>query len=105
MIGTRLAHYEITAHLGSGGMGKVYQATDLKLGRSVALKFLPEAFVQDIERAARFEREARVLASLNHPHIAAIYDLAHFGDARFLVLELVEGETLADRLGRGPIQV
>jgi serine/threonine protein kinase len=105
MIGTKLAHYEITAHLGSGGMGKVYQATDLKLGRSVALKFLPEAFVQDIERAARFEREARVLASLNHPHIAAIYDLAHFGDARFLVLELVEGETLADRLGQGPVPV
>ena len=66
MIGTRLAHYEITAHLGSGGMGEVYQATDTKLGRSVAIKLLPEAFARDAERVARFEREARVLASLEH---------------------------------------
>src|SRR6266699_1187483 len=73
MIGTKLAHYEITSHLGSGGMGKVYQATDTKLGRNVAIKFLPEAFSQDSERVARFQREARVLASLNHPNIAAIY--------------------------------
>src|ERR1700676_4811599 len=67
MIGTKLAHYQITAHLGSGGMGDVYQATDSKLGRSVAIKLLPEAFTHDADRAARFEREARVLASLNHP--------------------------------------
>ena len=73
MIGTKLAHYEITSHLGSGGMGDVYQATDSKLGRSVAVKFLPEAFARDTDRVARFEREARVLASLNHPNIAAIY--------------------------------
>jgi serine/threonine protein kinase len=105
MIGTRLAHYEVTAHLGSGGMGDVYQATDLKLGRSVALKLLPEAFLRDAERTARFEREARVLASLNHPHIAAIHELVQFEQWRFLVLELVEGETLANRLTRGPIPV
>src|SRR5437870_3567546 len=72
MIGSKLAHYEITSHLGSGGMGDVYQATDSRLGRSVAIKFLPEAFSHDSERVARFEREARVLASLNHPHIAGI---------------------------------
>ena len=71
MIGTKLAHYEITAHLGSGGMGDVYQATDTKLGRSVAIKFLPEAFSHDTERGARFQREARMLASLNHSNIAA----------------------------------
>jgi Tol biopolymer transport system component len=105
MIGTRLAHYEVTAHLGSGGMGDVYQATDLKLGRSVALKLLPEAFLRDAERTARFEREARVLASLNHPHIAAIHELLQFEQWQFLVLELVEGETLANRLTRGPIPV
>ena len=70
MIGTKLAHYEITSHLGWGGMGDVYQATVSKLGRSVAIKFLPEAFSHGSERVARFEREARVLASLNHPHIA-----------------------------------
>src|SRR5438477_2857511 len=75
MIGTKLAHYEITSHLGSGGMGDVYQATDTKLGRSVAIKFLPDAFSGDTERVARFEREARVVASLNHPNIAAIYGL------------------------------
>jgi eukaryotic-like serine/threonine-protein kinase len=98
MIGSRLAHYEITGHLGSGGMGDVYQATDTKLGRSVAIKVLPDGFAADIERAARFEREARVLASLNHPHIAAIYGLEVSLDRKFLVMELVEGKTLADRL-------
>src|SRR5262245_22519212 len=103
MIGTKLAHYEITSHIGSGGMGEVYQATDTKLGRSVAIKFLPEAFSDDSERVARFEREARVLASLNHPHIAAIYGLEYANGTHFLVLELVEGETLADQLRRGPI--
>src|SRR5437763_13287817 len=105
MIGTRLAHYEITSHLGSGGMGDVYQATDSKLGRSVAIKLLPEAFAQDTERAARFEREARVLASLNHPNIAAIYGIEQSGDRKFLVMELVPGETLAECIKRGPIPV
>src|SRR5437588_6064201 len=105
MIGTKLAHYEITAHLGSGGMGDVYQAKDSKLGRSVAIKLLPEEFARDTERVARFEREARVLASLNHPNIAAIYGLEHSDDQNFLVMELVEGETLAERLKRGPVPV
>src|SRR5215510_1295030 len=105
MIGTKLAHYEITAHLGSGGMGEVYQATDAKLGRSVAIKFLPEAFSHDKDRVARFEREARVLALLNHPNIAAIYGLEESGERKFLVMELVDGETLAERIKRGPIAV
>src|SRR5262245_37584036 len=103
VIGTRIAHYEITSHLGSGGMGDVYQATDSKLGRSVAVKFLPEAFARDADRVARFEREARVLASLNHPNIAAIYGLEDSQDKKFLVMELVTGETLAERIMRGPI--
>src|SRR5215475_6028563 len=95
MIGTRLAHYEITSHIGSGGMGDVYQATDSKLGRSVAIKFLPEAFSHDNERVARFDREARVLASLNHPNIAVVYGLEDSDARNFLVMELVPGETLA----------
>jgi Tol biopolymer transport system component len=103
MIGTKLAHYEITKHLGSGGMGDVYQATDLKLDRSVAIKLLPEAFSHDNERVARFAREARVLASLNHPHIGAIYGLEESGGRNFLVMELVGGKTLADQIKRGPI--
>ena len=105
MIGTKLAHYQITAHLGSGGMGDVYQATDGKLGRSVAIKLLPEAFARDAERAARFEREARVLASLNHPNIAAIHGLEESEGRKFLVMELVPGETLAERIRRGPIPI
>src|SRR5262245_49448612 len=105
MIGTTLAHYQITGHLGSGGMGEVYQATDAKLGRSVAIKLLPEVFASDTERVARFEREARVLASLNHPNIAAIYGIEHSGGRNFLVMELVPGESLADRLKRGPIPI
>src|SRR4030095_15008881 len=105
MIGTKLAHYEITSHLGSGGMGDVYQATDTKLGRSVAIKFLPEAFSHDTERVARFQHEARVLASLNHSNIAAIHGLEESGERKFLVMALVEGETLADRIKRGPIPV
>src|SRR5438477_12647181 len=105
MIGTRLAHYEITRHLGTGGMGEVYQATDSKLGRSVAIKLLPEAFTHDAERSARFEREARVLASLNHPNIATIHGVEESGARKFLVMELVLGETLAERVKRGAIPV
>src|SRR5262245_60051415 len=105
MIGTKLAHYEITSHIGSGGMGDVYQANDTKLGRSVAIKCLPEAFSHDTERVARFQREARVLASLNHPQIAAIYGLEESGGREFLVMELAAGETLAARIKRGPISV
>src|ERR1700747_3107032 len=105
MIGTKLAHYEITLHLGSGGMGDVYQATDSKLGRSVAIKLLPEAFTHDAERSARFEREARVLASLNHPSIATIYGVEESGGRKFLVMELVTGEPLDERIKRGAIPV
>src|SRR3954447_15548723 len=105
MIGTKLAHYEVTSHLGSGGMGDVYQATDSKLGRTVAVKFLPESFAHDADRVARFEREARVLASLNHPNIAAIYGLENANDKKFLVMELVPGETLAERINRGAIPI
>src|SRR3974390_1254797 len=101
MIGTKLAHYEITSHLGSGGMGDVYQATDSKLGRGVAVKFLTEAFAADADRIARFEREARVLASLNHPNIAGIYGLEEANGRKFLVMELIPGETLAERIQRG----
>src|ERR1044071_9647500 len=98
MIGTKLAHFTITSHLGSGGMGEVYQATDSKLGRSVAIKLLPEAFTHDAERSARFEREARVLASLNHSNIAAIHGIEEAGGRKFLVMELVSGETLAEKI-------
>ena len=103
MIERRLGHYEITAHLGSGGMGDVYQATDTKLDRSVALKFLPDAFAGDAGRIARFEREAKALASLNHPHIAAIHGLEESNGRSFLVMELVPGQTLDDRIGRRPL--
>src|SRR5215510_8051865 len=103
MIGSRLAHYEITGHLGAGGMGDVYQATDTKLGRSVAIKFLPEAFSHDGERVARFQREARVLASLNHSNIAAIHGLEEISGRHFLVMELVPGETLAQKIQHGPL--
>ncbi len=103
MIERRLGHYDITAHLGSGGMGDVYQATDTKLGRSVALKFLPEAFAHDAARVVRFEREARALAALNHPHIAAIHGLEESNGRSFLVMELVPGQTLDDRIGHRPL--
>lgn len=103
MIGETLGHYQIGEQLGRGGMGEVYLADDISLNRKVALKFLPEAFTGDPERMARFEREAKLLASLNHPNIAAIYGLEQAEGKRFLVLELVEGETLAQRLSRGPL--
>jgi serine/threonine protein kinase len=102
-VGTKLGTYEIVAPLGAGGMGEVYRARDSKLKREVAIKVLPEAFARDAERLTRFQREAELLASLNHPHIAGIYDVEHFEESRFLVLELVEGETLANRIARGPI--
>jgi serine/threonine protein kinase len=105
MIGSRFGQYEITAKLGEGGMGVVYRAKDLVLGRQVALKILPPGFAEDGERAARFEREARLLASLNHSNIAQIYGLEASEDARALVMELVEGPTLAERLAEGPLPV
>jgi eukaryotic-like serine/threonine-protein kinase len=103
-IGTQLGTYEITALLGKVGMGEVYRARDTKLKREVAIKILPDEFSSDAAgRVSRFQREAEVLASLNHPNIAAIYDLQKAGDKRFLVLELVEGETLAERIARGAL--
>ena len=102
-VGSRIAHYDVTALIGEGGMGQVWQATDTKLNRDVALKILPEAFATDPDRLARFQREAQVLASLNHPGIAAIYGIEEQDDTRALVLELVEGPTLAERISKGPI--
>src|SRR5262247_1304060 len=104
-LGTQLGSLEITALLGKGGMGEVYRARDMKLKRDVAVKILPDDFSRDADRVRRFQREAEVLASLNHPNIAAIYDLQEAKGARFLVLELVEGETLAERIQRGAIPV
>jgi serine/threonine-protein kinase len=101
--GTRLGPYEIVSALGAGGMGEVYRARDTKLNREVALKVLPDAFTRDPDRLARFKREAQVLASLNHPHIGAIYGFEDSGETHALVLELVEGDTLADRIARGPV--
>jgi Tol biopolymer transport system component len=103
--GTRLGPYEILAPLGVGGMGEVYRARDTRLGRDVAIKALPVAFAEDAERLARFEREARLLASLNHPNVAAIHGVEEVENRRYLVLEFVDGETLARRLARGPLPV
>jgi serine/threonine-protein kinase len=104
-LGTRLGPYEVTAQIGAGGMGEVYRARDSRLQRDVAIKVLPETFAQDRERLARFEREARTLASLNHPNIAAIYELEDADGVKALVMELVEGPTLADRIAQGAIPV
>jgi Tol biopolymer transport system component len=101
--GTRLNIYEILAPIGAGGMGEVYRARDTKLGREVAIKVLPEAFSRDKERMARFEREAKLLASLNHANIATLYGLEESDGQLYLAMELVEGETLAERIARGPI--
>ena len=103
LLGKRLGPYEILSAIGAGGLGEVYRARDAKLGRDVALKVLPELFARDNERMARFEREAKVLASLNHPNIAAIYGLEESGPIRALVMELVEGPTLADRIRQSAI--
>lgn len=98
---TSIAHYRITAKLGESGMGEVWQATDTKLRREVAIKVLPKAFARDSDRMARFAREAQVLASLNHPNIASVYGL----EDEALILELVPGPTLAERIAHGPIPV
>jgi len=98
--GRQLGSYEIVSLLGKGGMGEVYRALDLKLKRDVAIKILPEEFSRDHDRVTRFQREAEVLASVNHTNIASIYDLQETNGSSFLVLELVEGETLAERIQR-----
>src|SRR5262245_4129924 len=101
--GGRIGPYEVVGPLGAGGMGEVYRATDTNLRRQVALKGLPAALARDVERLARFQREAEVLAALNHPHIAAIYGFENSGEVTALVMELVEGDDLAQRLARGAI--
>ena len=101
LIGRRFGSYLVRSLLGAGGMGEVYRAHDEQLGREVAIKILPRLFATDPERLARFESEARMLAALNHPHIGAIYGLEHVDGSPALVLELVEGETLAERIARG----
>ena len=103
MIGSTLAHYTILDAIGAGGMGEVYRARDTKLERDVAIKVLPEEFARDQERLERFTREARLLAQLNHTNIATLYGLEELDGRQFLVMELVEGETLAERIARGPI--
>src|SRR5262245_35590462 len=103
--GALLGSCEILEPLGAGGMGEVYRGRDTKLGRDVAVKALPDAFATDVQRLARFEREAQVLAALNHPNIAVIHELKEVGGAKYLILELVEGETLADLIARGPLPV
>ncbi len=103
--GTRLGPYEVVAPLGAGGMGEVYRARDTKLGRSVAIKVLPDELANDPDRSARFEREAKVLASLNHPHIATLFGMEEAAGRHFLVMELVEGETLAEQIACGPLAI
>src|ERR1700732_5278399 len=98
--GTKLGSYEVVAPIGAGGMGEVYQAHDTKLGRDVAIKVLPEAFAHDDDRLSRFQREAKMLASLNHPNIATIYGLEHSDGTHYLVMELVPGDTLQQRVKR-----
>jgi len=105
MIGTTLSHYKVLEKIGQGGMGEVYRAEDTNLSRDVAIKVLPEQFTKDPQRLARFEREAKLLASLNHPNIAAIHSFEHADDVHFLVLELVPGETLQERVAKGPLPV
>src|ERR1700680_3870848 len=100
LTGKRLGPYEILSAIGAGGMGEVYQAHDTKLGRDVAIKVLPDAFAHDPERLSRFQREAKMLAALNHPNIATIYGLEQSNGTSYLVMELVAGETLADHLKR-----
>ena len=101
--GTRLGVYEVIASIGEGGMGQVFRARDTKLDRDVAIKILPEAFAHDADRLARFQREAKTLASLNHPNIAAIHGLEESGGVTALVMELVEGDDLSQRIAQGPI--
>src|SRR5512144_3243858 len=101
--GTRLGPYEIVSPLGAGGMGEVYRAKDTRLSRDVAVKVLPERLTENPDVRARFEREARTISSLNHPHICTLHDVGREGDVDYLVMELVEGETLAARIARGPL--
>src|SRR5215831_8547490 len=103
--GSRLGPYEIVAPIGAGGMGEVYRARDTRLGRDVAVKVLPPRFSEHAEARARFEREARLVSGLNHPNICVLHDLGRQGEIDYLVMELVEGESLAQRIGRGPLPI
>ena len=105
MLGKTISHYKVLEKIGQGGMGEVYRATDTKLNRDVALKILPEQFASDTQRMGRFQREAEVLASLDHPNIGQIYGIEDAGQTKALVLQLIEGPTLADRIAQGPIPV
>jgi eukaryotic-like serine/threonine-protein kinase len=105
VVGQSIAHYHVQAKIGMGGMGEVYRATDCRLCRDVAIKVLPQVFAGDGDRMARFEREAKVLASLNHPNIASIYGLEESNGARALIMELVEGPTLAERIKQGRLSL
>jgi eukaryotic-like serine/threonine-protein kinase len=102
-IGTRLGPHEILAPIGAGGMGEVYRARDTRLGRDVAIKVLPPDVVHDADRRARFEREARAVAALSHPNILALHDIGADRDQLYVVTELLEGHTLAERLAEGPL--
>jgi serine/threonine protein kinase len=102
-VGSRFGLYELQAPIGAGGIGEVWRGKDTRLDRSVAVKLLPTGFAEDDERRQRFEREAKTISSLNHPHICTLFDVGHEGDAHFLVMELLEGESLADRLQKGPL--
>src|SRR3954470_18872334 len=101
--GSRLGPYEIVAPLGAGGMGEVYKATDTRLGRAVAVKVLPAHVAGSLDLQARFEREAKAISNLNHPNICTLHDIGRHAGIDFLVMEYLEGETLADRIGRGPV--
>src|SRR6186997_907088 len=103
--GTRLGPYEVLAPLGAGGMGEVYRGRDTRLDRTIAIKVLLGAVASDPDRRQRFEREARAISSLDHPHICSLYDVGHQNGIDFLVMQYLEGETLADRLGRGSLSV
>ena len=105
MVGTKISHYKVLEKIGEGGMGTVYRATDTKLNRDVALKILPQQFASDSQRMGRFQREAEVLASLDHPNIGQIYGIEDAGQTKALVLQLIEGPTLADQIAQGPIPV